>query len=130
MADQNNVQVEQFVEAPNVQQLVEAQNSSGKKMLAQVTGIYTKCGYIEKRLELLQKRRVDQFRHLVQRISDFDDTLGGQYGFLTSIKNDIKVTEKEDSLSLRMHTWLRFQPDGYAFLRSQERLLQESKASV
>ena len=106
MADQNNVQVEQFVEAPNVQQLVEAQNSSGKKMLAQVTGIYTKCGYIEQRLERLQKRRVDQFRHLVQHMGDFDDNLGGQYGFLTSIKEVLDHCPfKKDSDDERVFLW-------------------------
>ena len=84
MADQN------FVE--QVQQLVEASYrfssrfGSAADQLEVLNGILIKAGYIEQRVESLQKLRRDQFRHLVQFLLEFEDNLGGLYSFLTSIK--------------------------------------------
>ena len=97
MADQN------FVE--QVQQLVEAQNASAADQLEVLNGILIKAGYIEQRVESLQKLRGDQFRHLVQFLLEFDDNLGGLYGFLTSIKEVLDHCPFESTSDQTVFLW-------------------------
>ncbi len=97
MADQN------FVE--QVQQLVEAQNASAPDQLAVLNGILIKSSYIEQRVERLQKLRHDQFRHLVQFLLDFDNNLGGLYGFVTGIKEVLDHCPFESTSDQKVFLW-------------------------
>ena len=97
MADQN------FVE--HVQQLVEAQNASAQDQLKVLNGLLIKANYIEQRIERLQKLRNDQFRHLVQFLLNFDDNLGGLYGFLTGIKEVLDHCPFESTLDQKVFLW-------------------------
>ena len=97
MADKN------FVE--QVQQLVEAQNASAPDQLTVLNGLLIKASYIEQRIERLQKLRHDQFRHLVQFLLNFDDNLGGLYGFLTGIKEVLDHCPFESTLDQKVFLW-------------------------
>jgi hypothetical protein len=97
MADQN------FVE--HVQQLVEAQNASAQDQLKVLNGLLIKANYIEQRIERLQKLRNDQFRHLVQFLLNFDDNLGGLYGFVTGIKEVLDHCPFESTLDQKVFLW-------------------------
>ena len=80
MADAQAVEASQkFFE--QVQQLLEDKSTSEAKQLEVLNAILTKAGFIEHRVESLQKLRNDRFRHLVQILLEFDDQLGGFYGF-------------------------------------------------
>ena len=98
MADQNIdvQQIQQLLGLQNassddvqqIQQLLEFQNA---EMLKVFTGILTKATYIEARVEHLQKRRVDQFRHLTHFFLEFDDKKGGRFSFFASVKAGLKI---------------------------------------
>ena len=104
MADAQAVEAsQQFFE--QVQDLLEDKSTSGAKQLEVLNAILTKAGFIEHRVESLQKLRSDQFRHLVQILLEFDDQLVGFYGFLKSIKDVLGHCQFENDSDKKVFLW-------------------------
>ena len=104
MADAQAVEASQkFFE--QVQKLLEDKSTSEAKQLEVLNAILTKAGFIEHRVESLQKLRRDQFRHLVQILLEFDDLLGGTYGFLSSIKDIFGHCQFENDSDQKVFLW-------------------------
>ena len=104
MADAQAVQVVQkFFE--QVQELLEKiKSDSETKQLEVLNGILNKAGFIERRVEMLQKLPRDQW-HMVEILLEFDDQRGGRYGFLRSIKDVLSHCPFENDSDQQIFLW-------------------------
>ena len=100
MADSQAVELSQKVveECPK---LLEAETTSAEKQLEALHAIYTKTGYVEQRVESLQKLKKDQFRRLVHVLSEFDHDIG----FLRAINEVFDLSAFESELEQKVFLW-------------------------